>query len=349
MSTAAAPATRYPEGRAAAGPPETRGLDRDGVRLLVASRSGVTHTTFRDLGSFLRPGDLLVVNNSATLPAAVDATREDGRAAIVHFSTEMDDGSWIVELRKADNTGPFLDGDAGEMVRLAPGGRIAILSTWRGVAGRCRLLLARPELGRPVAGYLQRFGRPIAYGYLEERRPLSDYQTIFATEPGSAEMPSAGRPFSGRLLAGLVARGVGFAPITLHTGVSSPEIQELPASERFRVPEATAALVNHTHRQGGRVVAVGTTVARALESAVGESGTVSAVGGWTDLVLDSSRPARTVDGLITGWHAASATHLMLLESVAGADLVTRAYDAAAGAGYLWHEFGDSCLLLPQVK
>lgn len=345
MNPAAAAATFYPGGQAAVGPPESRGLDRDGVRLLVAGRKGISHASFRDLGSFLRPGDLLVVNNSATLPAAVDGTREDGRAATVHFSADLDGGRWIVELRKPDNTGPFLDGSAGEEVLLAAGGRIVIGSAYRGVEGRSRLLLARPELGQPVAGYLRRFGRPIAYGYLQERRPLSDYQTIFATEPGSAEMPSAGRPFSGRLLADLVSREVSFAPITLHTGVSSPEFSELPGAERFRVPAATAALVNHTHREGGRVIAVGTTVTRALESAGDEQGKVCAAEGWTDLVLDSSRPVRAVEGLITGWHAASATHLMLLESVAGTGLVTRAYDAAVGAGYLWHEFGDSCLLL----
>ena len=346
MSTAAAPAGRYPEGRAAVGPPESRGLDRDGVRLQVACRAGISHATFRDLGAYLRPGDLLVVNNSQTLPAAVDGTREDGRATTLHFSAELDDGTWIMELRRPDNTGPFLDGSSGEPVRPAAGGQITILSAYRGVEGRSRLLVARPELGQPVAGYLQRYGRPIAYGYLEEQRPLSDYQTIFAREPGSAEMPSAGRPFSGRLVADLISREVLLAPITLHTGVSSPVISELPAAERFRVPATTAALVNHTHREGGRVIAVGTTVARALESAVDGRGVVSGAEGWTDLVLDSSRPVRAVDGLITGWHASSATHLMLLESVAGADLVSRAYDAAAGAGYLWHEFGDSCLLLP---
>ena len=344
MSNAAGPAARYPEGRAAVGPPESRGLARDGVRLLVAGREGIFHTTFRDLGSFLRPGDLLVVNNSATLPAAVEATRQDGRAAILHFSADLGDGNWIVEIRRPDNTGPFLDGSSGERVRPAAGGQVVILSAYRGVEGRSRLLVARPELGRPVDEYLRHSGRPIAYGYLEEPRPLSDYQTIFAREPGSAEMPSAGRPFSGRLVADLISRGIVIAPITLHTGVSSPELGEPPAPERFRVPAATAGLVNLT-REGGRVIAVGTTVVRALESAVDERGVVSAAEGWTDLVLDSSRPARAVDGLITGWHASSATHLMLLESVAGTGLVARAYDAAAGTGYLWHEFGDSCLLL----
>ncbi len=345
MNTSAASARTYPEGRAAVSPPESRGLERDGVRLLVARPDGLSHATFRDLDRILLPGDLVVVNTSKTLPAAVDGARSGGRRVIVHFSAELDDGSWVVELRKPDNSGPRLDGQAGETVALAGGGLIEIVSAYRGVEGRCRLLVARPELGEPAGGYLSRFGRPITYSYLQEARPLSDYQTVFATDPGSAEMPSAGRPFSDRLVTRLVARGVAIAPIVLHTGVSSPEMGEPPTAERFLVPATTAGLVNHTRRSGGRVIAVGTTVTRALESAADENGVVGFAQGWTDLVLDGSRPARAVDGLITGWHAASATHLMLLESVAGEGMLHRAYRAAVQAGYLWHEFGDSCLLL----
>jgi S-adenosylmethionine:tRNA ribosyltransferase-isomerase len=321
-------------------------LQRDEVRLLVARPDRLSHTRFRELGHYLRPGDLVVVNTSATLPAAVEAARSGGREAILHFSTDLGDGTWVVELRRADNAGPFLDGRTGEIVSTPGGGRVEVVSAYRGVEGRSRLLRARPELGAPVDEYLGRYGRPIAYGYLEHPAPLSDYQTIFAAEPGSAEMPSAGRPFSGRLVAGLVSRGVVLAPVVLHTGVSSPEIGEPPAPERFRVPAATAALVNSTLRTGGRVVAAGTTVTRALESAANETGRVRPADGWTDLVLDGSRPARVVGGLITGWHASPATHLMLLESVAGREMVGRAYDAAVQSGYLWHEFGDSCLLLP---
>ena len=346
MNTATAEATAYPEGRPAVGTPESRGLERDEVRLLVAGPNRLLHARFRELEHYLRPGDLVVVNTSATLPAAVDAVRQDDRPAILHFSTDLGDGTWVVELRRPGNTGPFLDGRTGEVVVPAGGGRVEVVSAYRGVEGRSRLLRARPDLGVPVAEYLGRFGRPIAYGYLEQQSPLSDYQTIFADEPGSAEMPSAGRPFSGRVVAGLVARGVVLTPVVLHTGVSSPEMGEPPAAERFRVPAATAELVNATRRSGGRVVAVGTTVTRALESAANERGFVEPAGGWTDLILDGSRPARVVGGLITGWHAASATHLMLLESVAGREMVSRAYDAAVEAGYLWHEFGDSCLLLP---
>jgi S-adenosylmethionine:tRNA ribosyltransferase-isomerase len=347
VSTATAAA--YPEGRAAAGTPESRGLQRDEVRLLVVGPDRLFHARFRELGHYLRPGDLVVVNTSATLPAAVDAVRSDGRETILHFSTDLGDGTWVVELRRPDNAGPFLDGRTGELVSAPAGGRVEIVSAYRGVEGRSRLLRARLELGEPVPEYLRRHGRPVAYGYLEQPAPLSDYQTIFAAEPGSAEMPSAGRPFSGRLVAGLVARGVVMAPVVLHTGVSSPEIGEPPAPERFRVPAATADLANSTLRAGGRVIAAGTTVTRALESAANETGHVEPADGWTDLVLDGSRRTRVVGGLITGWHSSSATHLMLLESVAGREMVGRAYDAAVQAGYLWHEFGDSCLLLPQVR
>jgi S-adenosylmethionine:tRNA ribosyltransferase-isomerase len=347
LSAATVAAATYPEGRAAVGPPESRGLERDEVRLLVAGPAGLVHTRFLEISHYLRPGDLVVVNTSATLPAAVDAVREGQGPAILHFSTDLEDGTWVVELRRPDNSGPFLDGRAGEVVEPAGGGRVVIVSAYRGVEGRSRLLRARPDLGASVTDYLRRFGRPIAYGYLEQPAPLSDYQTIFADELGSAEMPSAGRPFSGRVVARLVARGVTLAPVVLHTGVSSPEMGEPPAAERFRVPATTAELVNATRRAGGRVVAAGTTTTRALESAANAAGQVEPADGWTDLVLDGSRPARVVDGLITGWHAASATHLMLLESVAGKEIVGRAYDAAVRAGYLWHEFGDSCLLLPR--
>ncbi|HEY7009185.1 MAG TPA: S-adenosylmethionine:tRNA ribosyltransferase-isomerase, partial [Jatrophihabitantaceae bacterium] len=178
------------------------------------------------------------------------------------------------------------------------------------------------------------------------RYSAAAYQTVFAREPGSAEMPSAGRPFTAALVTELVSRGIVVAPILLHTGVSSQDAGEPPQPERFRVPEPTARLVNLTRAWGNRVVAVGTTVTRALESAADRDGVVCDRSGWTDLVLGPDRPARVVGGLITGWHAPGASHLQLLEAVAGAPLVDRAYTEALRAGYLWHEFGDSCLLLP---
>lgn len=191
-----------------------------------------------------------------------------------------------------------------------------------------------------------RHGRPIAYGYLDRRYPLSAYQTVFAEVPGSAEAPSAGRPFTDSLVTRLIRHGIGIAPITLHTGVSSQEVGEGPQAERFEVPEPTARQVNATLNAGGRVVAVGTTVTRALESAVTPDGRVRAASGWTERVISPQDPARVVGGLITGWHDPQASHLLLVESIAGPELTQRAYAAAVDEGYLWHEFGDSALLLP---
>jgi S-adenosylmethionine:tRNA ribosyltransferase-isomerase len=317
---------------------------RDGVRLLVASPSGVTHARFGQLGEFLSPGDLVVVNTSATLAAAVDGNRA-GAPVEVHFSAQLDDGAWVVEVRPAEaSTGPVTDLRPGEVITLDDG---AVLTVDRPhPAGQARLWRARPGIDGGVLLFLTRHGRPIRYAYVPRPWPLPEYQTVFAREPGSAEMPSAGRPFTDQVVTNLVTRGVTLAPIVLHTGVSSQEAGEPPQPERFSVPEPTARLVNVTRQAGGRVIAVGTTVTRALESAAGQDGSVRAGHGWTDLVLGPARPARAVTGLVTGWHAPGASHLALLTAVAGADLVARAYAEAVRSGYRWHEFGDSCLLLP---
>ena len=159
-------------------------------------------------------------------------------------------------------------------------------------------------------------------------------------------MPSAGRPFSERVLARLVSKGVGITPIVLHTGVASLEAGETPYPERVVVPAWTAARVNATRAGGGRVVAVGTTVVRALESAADPRGVVHPLEGWTDLVVTPERGVMVVDGLITGWHEPETSHLQMLEAIAGCEVLERSYAAAIAQGYLWHEFGDSHLLLP---
>ena len=332
-----------PPGLAAAHPRP----NREQTRLLVARPSGIEHAVFAELDAFLRPGDLLVVNTSATLAAALDGRRADGRALTVHFATALDDGRWVVELRPAVHaTGPLTDVAAGERVRLPDGVTLTVLEPAAVAPGATRLWRAEVGVEGGVEPYLARHGRPIRYGYLDRPVPLADYQTVFARHPGSAEMPSAGRPFTAELVTGLVAAGVALAPITLHTGVSSQEAGEPPMPERFTVPAATARMVNSARAGGGRVVAVGTTVTRALESAADRTGRVRPKAGWTELVLGPTRRARVVTGLITGWHAPGASHLQLLQAVAGTPLVAAAYDAALRERYLWHEFGDSCLLLP---
>ncbi len=327
-------------------PPEARGLRRDDGRLLVATRHDgrIVHARFRDLPTFLEPGDLVAINVSATLPAALSAVREDGTSLTLHLSTPApagDDDHWLVELRR--DSSPFPDARAGERLDLPAGGRTILLAPY---AGGRRLWLARLDLPGTVEAYLARHGLPIRYRHVDRAWPLPVYQNVYALEPGSAEMPSAGRPFTAELITALVARGVVVAPLTLHTGVSSPERHEPPYPERYRVPAETAALVNAVHGWGGRVIAVGTTVVRALETATEPSGTVSPGEGWTNLVVTPERGLWTVDGVLSGWHEPDASHLQLLQAAAGEALLDRSYREALEHGYLWHEFGDSHLVLP---
>jgi S-adenosylmethionine:tRNA ribosyltransferase-isomerase len=348
-----APTTRFPspEDTTAVGPPESRGIPRDGVRLLVARPDRLDDVHFRDIGRFLRRGDVLVVNTSATVAGEVDAWSPRHGDLVVHLATPLGGDSWVVELRSAPTAAsPVLDARAGEQVHLGEGvvatlvdGYPASGSSPTGNGNR----LWRASVAGDLTGLVRRSGRPIAYGYLDRPYPLRDYQTVFSRDPGSAEMPSAGRPFTNRLVTRLVRSGVLVAPVLLHTGVSSQDAGEAPQPERFEVTADTAALVNAARSRGGRVVAVGTTATRAIESAAGVDGVVEAAGGWTELVIGPDRPVRVVDGLVTGWHNPEASHLLLVEAVAGAELTQRAYDAAVERGYAWHEFGDSCLILPR--
>jgi S-adenosylmethionine:tRNA ribosyltransferase-isomerase len=318
--------------------------ERDDVRMLVASRGTgqLVHARFRELPSFLAAGDLLVVNTSATLAAAVPAERGDGSRLELHLSTPEPGGDdrWVVEPRRA---GRPLRLRRSETFALPGGGAAELLAPY---LSSPRLWVARLVLPEPLPMYLERHGHPIRYRYVPEEHPLDDYQTIFAGDPGSAEMPSAGRPFTHELVTDLVARGVLVAPVLLHTGVSSPEEGEPPYPERFRVPETTARLVTAVRGWGGRVIAVGTTVVRALETAARPDGSVVADEGWTGLVVTPERGLRAVDGLLTGWHEAGTSHVQLLDAVGGRALVARSYRAALSGGYLWHEFGDVHLILP---
>jgi len=338
---------------AASQPPEARGLARDGIRLLVATPDGLRHAAFADLPRFLTAGDLLVVNTSATIPAAVDGRRADGRPVTVDFSTELDDGCWLAELRESSKDhARVLDGIAGETIALPGSLSVSLLYRYPEPDSDrlwATTVNAPPEVKGDLRGALVASGRPIRYSYVPDPWPLEAYQTVFSADPGSAEMPSAGRPFTGNLVARLIAGGVLFAPITLHAGVASLETHEPPLPERYRVPELTARLVNLTKESGHRVIAVGTTCTRAIESAADARGRLSAEDGWTDLVLGHDRPARVVNGLVTGWHDPEASHLALLQAVAGTTLVRAAYAEADRTGYLGHEFGDSCLLLPPLS
>jgi S-adenosylmethionine:tRNA ribosyltransferase-isomerase len=352
-----APLTRFdsPDDRTAPGPPESRGLAREDVRLLVATAEQVTHARFRDLPAYLHPGDLVVVNNSATLAAEVDGTIAGRGPVVVHAATHLGGSRWVVELRSAPHAArALLDADVHDLVQLRGGLRLRLDEPYPRAGSSPtgqgnRLWRATVSGPRTLEQHLVRYGRPIAYGYLDRPYPLSDYQTVFATRPGSAEMPSAARPFTTSMVTRLISAGIGVTAVTLHTGVSSQEAGESPQPEWFEVGPMVARLANATREAGGRVVAVGTTVTRALESANSGDGVVRPSQGWTDRVVSREDPPGVVTGLVTGWHDPEASHLLLVEAVAGPELTQAAYDAAGAAGYLWHEFGDSALLLPPLE
>lgn len=347
-----------PEHLEAAEPPEARGLNRDDVRLLVsnAAADAIHHSRFSDLPRWLSPGDLLVVNTSGTLNAALDGRSESGEAVGLHLSTQMPGNFWVVEVRRRSSiaSAPYHDVLAGRRFELNGAGGLTLLAPYPlrdSLTAPSRLWLAALQLDEPVLSYLDRFGKPIRYKYVPRPWPASMYQTVFATEPGSAEMPSAGRPFTAELVTRLISQGVQIAPLLLHTGVASLEKHEPPYEEYFRVTPDTAERVNAARRGRHRVVAVGTTVVRALEAVTDERGTTSPGEGWTNLVITPERPLRSVTGMITGFHDPSATHLAMVRqaiAAAGGDApsshLDRAYREALKVGYLWHEFGDSHLI-----
>jgi S-adenosylmethionine:tRNA ribosyltransferase-isomerase len=338
-------------------PAELRGDGRDDVRMLVSDRATgeVTHAHFRHLPHFLRPGDLLVLNTSATLPAALTAVRDNGDVIALHWSTPLPGGLAVVEPRTL--TPPFAalratlsrvaEGGAqrrvraGETLALSGGGRATLLAPYRDSK---RLWIAQLEIDMPIVEYLRRWGRPITYSYIGQPFPIDAYQTVYAERAGSAEMPSAGRAFTRPMLACLRRSGVQLAKLVLHTGVASLELHERPYEEWFEVPLRTAERVRAAKARGGRVIGVGTTVVRALESSVDANGDVVASRGWTDLVITPERGVRVVDGLLTGLHEPRATHLAMLEAIAGRTTIEKAYAEALGQGYLWHEFGDVHLI-----
>jgi S-adenosylmethionine:tRNA ribosyltransferase-isomerase len=347
---------------AAGEPPEARGLPRDGVRMMVShvSDDRVRHATFRDLPRLLEPGDLLVVNASATINASLAGRWESGQRAgdevELHLSTPLPGGTpeqWVIELREPTDEGtvPLLTARAGDRLRVGPAGYAVLREAYApglrpSTAGpHVRLWVA--ELGWPdgTLAYAARHGSPIRYRYVRDPWPLEAYQAVFSSEPGSAEMPSAGRPFTRAVLARLERAGIGVAPLLLHTGVGSLEAGEAPYPERYRVSRTTAAAINAVYDAGRRVVAVGTTVVRGLETVHSAAGRVVAGAGWTDLAVTPERGVRSVGGILTGLHEPGGSHLAMLEAFAGRAHLEKTYRAALEERYLWHEFGDVHLML----
>ncbi|MEO5590544.1 MAG: S-adenosylmethionine:tRNA ribosyltransferase-isomerase [Gemmatimonadaceae bacterium] len=350
-------AFELPDSLAATAPPEARQVTRDSARLMVSDTGGsrITHSTFSRLPEFVTEGDIIVVNTSATINAAVHAVRGEvhanPRSVVMHLSTPLADSRHVVELRIETPAGPapFSAAKAGERLTLPDGGEATLIEPYgsgRPRDGGVRLWTASLNLPGGLLRYTSRHGFPIRYAYIDGHYDLSYYQTIFAREPGSAEMPSAGRAFTSEVVARLQTSGVHLAPIVLHTGVSSLENDEAPYPERYRVPATTAAAINDAHARGARVIAVGTTVVRAVETVTDAGGRVHAGEGWTDLVITPDRAFRAVDAMLTGFHAPGATHLSMIEALIDRDSLVECYRCALAHGYLWHEFGDLHLILP---
>jgi S-adenosylmethionine:tRNA ribosyltransferase-isomerase len=352
-----------PAGAIATGPPEVRGVPRDRVRMLVATNRGLAHRLAWQLPAVLRAGDVLVVNTSDTLPAALPGVTADGDRVEAHLSTPDPQAGagyrevlaargsrWIVEVRTAGPLGgdPSHADRRGAQIRLTGGGVLRIDGPHPADAGRPRLWTAELTTPAPLLDWLGNHGDPIRYRYVSAPWRLSAYRTTYADTPGSAEMPSAGRALTPRVFRRLRARGVEVADVVLHCGVSSLESGEPPFAEWFEVPRSTAETVRDARRDGRRVIAVGTTVVRALESAA-EGRAVRAASGWTDLVITPERGVSTVDGLVSGWHEPAASHLTMLEAVAGRELLEASYREAVRSGYRWHEFGDLHLILPSGR
>ena len=333
-------------------PTEIRGLGRDEVRLMISDRKTdeIHHAQFRDIGSYLQEGDVLVVNTSATLPAALDIQLPNGEVGRMHLSTRKNELEWVVEIRSVDGnaTHRFKGISEGDKFELPNGGKVVIQQPfYRDNHHENHLYLwqAKFDLPMPMEEYLMQFGKPIRYDRLAANYPLAFYQTVFSNTMGSAEMPSAGRAFTPELVAELIIKGVQFAPVLLHTGVSSLENNEQPYPEYFKITDTAASLINLAKQENRRIIAVGTTAVRAIESATNREGRIEATEGWTNLFITPERGMKMATGLLTGFHEPSASHLLMLGALAKHSHLQLCYDEAITERYHWHEFGDLHLIL----
>jgi S-adenosylmethionine:tRNA ribosyltransferase-isomerase len=309
----------------------------------------------RELASWLAPGDLVIVNDAGTLPASFTASDSRGNQFELRLAADLGDGRWRAVL--------FGDGDWRTRTedrvpapRLAPG-QVVRLSSWLTATveevdpGSARLVLVRFSLqGAALWLALYRCGRPVQYSHLVRPLEIWHAQTPFASRPWAVEMPSAGRPLSWALIADLRRRGIRIAPLTHAAGLSStgdPTIDAaLPFPERFDLPQRTVDAVAQTRAAGGRVIAVGTTVVRALEGCAAMHGGELVSGeSTTDLRIRAGFRPRVANGVLSGLHEVGTSHRELLEAFGPAPLLSRAFAHAETRGYVGHEFGDTCLVL----
>jgi S-adenosylmethionine:tRNA ribosyltransferase-isomerase len=338
-----------PEHLACPQPTEERELLRDEVRLLVTTGSRkISHSQFRYLPSYINPGDMLVVNTSATVPSALPLTLPGGNKGVIHLSNQITSHQWLLEIRAmaGNKTVRWKSGKKGMVFSLPDGATVTLEERFYNNSQLLDLWVGTLNLTQPVESYLAKYGFPIQYEKLDHRYPLAYYQTFFSFHPGSAEMPSAGRGFTPQLVEKILKKGVVFAPILLHTGVSSLEENEAPYPEYMEISPLSASIINGAKSQGNRIIAVGTTAIRAIESATDSDGMLQPYRGHTSLFIDESYRLKITDALLTGFHEPRASHLHMLQALAGFEHLEFAYRAAVESDYYWHQFGDLHLILP---
>lgn len=338
-----------PENLACPLPTEERGIRRDDVRLLVTAKNGnqIQHSYFHQLTDYLQAGDLLVVNTSATIPAAIPLQFPNGEQGVLHLSNQRKNGHWLVEIRAFANnkTKRWKKGRRGMIFDLPNGGKIELKKRFYRQNRLLDLWEVVISLPSDLNTYLNEYGQAIRYSHQHKPFPLDYYQTQFSVTPGSAEMPSAARGFTKELVQKLLNKGIEIASVLLHTGVSSLEIDEKPYPEYMEMSRQSANKINRAKDQGKRIIAVGTTAIRALESSVDQQGNVQAFKGHTELFIEQDYEMKVADALLTGFHEPMASHLHMLQSLVTARHLEKAYQAAISKEYYWHEFGDLHLIL----
>ena len=338
-----------PEPLACPKPTELRNISRDAVRLLISSGNGqIEQAKFKNLPDYLNEGDVLVVNTSATQASAFPVLLPNQRQGVVHFSTPISNNNWLVEIREivGDTTVRWREGHNNQVFQLPGKASITLKSKFYQDRELLHLWSVEFTANENFQQYAKVHGRPIKYQNLNNGYPLDYYQTFFSDRPGSAEMPSAGRGFTQSLVNNLLAKGIVFAPILLHTGISSLEEHESPYPEYFEIDAVSASALNYAKGKGHRIIAVGTTSVRAVESATNRRGVVVPFRGHTNMYIKSNDPMKTINGLVTGFHEPRASHLHMLQSLAGREHIQRAYQYAIKEEYYWHQFGDLHLILP---
>lgn len=303
-----------------------------------------------ELPRLLGPGDTLVVNDAATLPASL---RVDAELELRLVAAEQDGSFRAIAFGAGDFRQPTEARGAprsvspGELLSLGPTLNATVVDVDVTDARLVRLRFDRS--GAALWAALYKHGKPIQYAYAASAWQLWDVQNRYAARPWAFELPSAGRPLTFEILFELEKRGATLTSVTHAASISSTGSarldQRLPLAERYEIGSAAAAVIAETRRLGGRVIAAGTSVVRALEAAAASTGVVPASSSETELRLDAQHSLRVVDGLLTGLHEPGTSHFELLEAFAPKQLLERAVEHAARTGYLQHEFGDSCLIL----